>query len=300
MILVNAAIATFHPGTVNFTGGTGLIVDEFCSVEIQPEPTVDVTFNHPLAGTGDTLNWIKPGGRITVKGSGGGTWDSRNAPLSNEGGTFRIEGGATAWFGGPDFAVAMSDPQALVMIENGCKIKINNKMVVGSGKLATVATAQGEQKATIESANQTVFIGGAGLTPEVVINDPAFNPPGVTGHKFGTLQMSTNLVWRSGTYRPFLDEAVNGGVESTESDKWICTGTVTVRGGPLGVRFGPVSYNPPTPPATVRVGRTWLVLEGQQGIALEDPQFPAEVVGPWAVDPVPGNPVTQWRMKRTA
>ncbi len=198
----NGASATFQPGTLTFTGGTGLVVTSNCLAMVDPTGP-DVTFSANTAGVGAPKNWIQAGGKITVNGTG--TWNGANVPLQNDGGTFTVQGGATASFVG---AVGPADQAAsyrqtgttgLTLIQNGSTIQVASGMYLSAGKLATIATNSTTQ------ANAKVDGDLTDVGADIVISDNAYNPAGVTTHQYATFEVTGNVRWSGGTFRPHLD-----------------------------------------------------------------------------------------------
>jgi hypothetical protein len=246
--LENGSAGNFLPGTLTFTGGsTGLVVNANCLATIEATGTTEaagatVTFSIGTASTGSPLNWIKAGGNITVNGAA--TWDGAKVPLENDGGTFTVQGGATAAFTG---AVGPADQAAsyrqtgttgLTLIQNGSSIEVANSMYLAAGKLSTFATTNGAQPVATLDGDLT----DAGA--DIVISDNAYNAAGVIGHQYGTFEVTGNVRWSGGVYRPYLGIVGIGIFEQTIADYWQIDGSLTVSGGPNGATLGPMLCDP--------------------------------------------------------
>lgn len=279
---------TFTEGTVAFArGSNGLVVEDKCTVTIQPASDSLLVFKgvDPLQFPVLKKVQLKAGAKMGVLGS-----YSCDFPLSVEGGEFGVWDGATALFKGEtgqQFAsgsVVMTS--GLIVIENGSTLNGQDKgLHLAGGKLATAI------------ANQTVatIVGKLTTYAEVVISDPAFNP-GFEFHQFATLKVEGDVEWRGGTFRPFVDAAVVNGMESKEADKWVCTGTFTVSvRADGGAKLGPIWVNEPV---SIRSGRQWAFLRSDTAIVLQGNQPPFEVPNIWKIVNDAGAPVLEWRLQK--
>jgi hypothetical protein len=240
----NGASATFQPGTLTFTGGTGLVVNANCLATIEATGP-DVTFSSGTAGVNaPPKNWIQAGGKNIVNGAG--TWDGANLPLENDGGTFRVRGGATASFtgvvgpAGQTGSYRQTGATGLTLIENGSTIQVASGMYLAAGKLATFATTETEYRQPTATLVGNLTDTGA----DIVISDDDYNAAGVQGHQYGTFKVTGNVVWSGGVYRPFLGAVVMGDTVHGIADFWKINGTLTVTGGPNGAMLGPIVDDP--------------------------------------------------------
>ncbi|MDB5309723.1 MAG: hypothetical protein JWO38_3925 [Gemmataceae bacterium] len=249
--IVNNTTATFQNVGITFKAGTGLLVSA-SAVTIAAQNN-NVTFTSGTSGTSDLMNWITAGGSITVTGPK--NWSANGVPLKNDGGTFTVQGGATASFVGSvgTGAVAGSVLQTataggVMLIENGSTVQVDHGVYLAGGKLSTKPVGSGAQQDAKITGNLTV----AGA--DVVIDDPAFLTQGAA-HVYGVLNVNGDVTWTSGVYRPFVGIDVNG---ARFADLWKAT-TFTITLGAGGAILGP---NPPWNPKPYDLTNvSWVVVK---------------------------------------
>jgi hypothetical protein len=208
------ANAIFLPGEVDFTGHSGVTVDQFCLADIRATGP-DVTFG------GDADKWfeqqtqfvLKSGGTAIVTGPG--TWTGRDKRLVNEGGTLEVKGGATVVFGpilGPlQPAPSIFQTAGVTKLHSGSTLRGRSAgMSLSGGEFDIVADSQpGDQ------------------TPAKLDCDLQFSG-GLIGYlgSYWTFEVTGNVTWTAGTYAPRVDVTANEGAGL--ADIWLIDGTLNV------------------------------------------------------------------------
>jgi hypothetical protein len=282
---LNGATGTINPGTVNFAGGDGMDVGEYCSVTVapgQPPATVVLAYTADFDPQGNprtrTLQ-LHSGSAFTVVS---GPFTSQ-FPLQNDGGVFEVRGGASASFSGtltytltgfpvPFFAGSFLQAGGTTRLHGGSTLTAANGAAMWGGELVVDARA-GVGTATVQG---NLSVGGG----KVWFSLNAVNSQIVA---YGTLEVTGNVSWSGGTYEPWIDWDRQG-----DNCFWHCTGTMTISGS-ASIVPKPLAWN-----TTSVAGRTWTVIGSNQGIT----GTPGVSAG-YALDPVGANPVSGWTVRKT-
>jgi hypothetical protein len=270
--LENGAVATMGEGTIELTNdGIEIDVEANCAFDVNPGTSAVAEISNLLS----THIQISANAAITVLS---GTFQAAGR-LTNAGSfTLMLNTGA-AFPGvvGNDVAYLQTGGQTLLSNGSTLHTDASKDVKITGGTLGTMSSTSDATTTATISSNLEVTGGniliGVGTVP----------------HTFGTLQVSGNVVWTGGTYRP----VVFGTQDNGSADLWLATGTFTIGAGATiapgcvddeGLEMTPVEAN-----------LRWLILQGNGGIT-GNPTFDAN----WAfLDPVmnPGQPVTQWKIK---
>ncbi|MBX9585279.1 MAG: hypothetical protein K2X87_33655 [Gemmataceae bacterium] len=298
LTFANAASGTFLPGTVDFKGGLGVIIQAACNVDIKTGPTAAVMFTANGVNFDTSKKVLIDGGRLQVikfgDAAGVVVWTSK-VPIELKDGFFDIDDEVKVVLPAAAGTSAYKQTGGLARWENGATLDVGNgEARFDGGSLYTVAVNKPSQP-------DMVIVGKMINTgAELVISRDYYNPSGVTGHQFGRLVVIGDVEWHGGTYRPSVDVSTNP--DSTKADVWHCTGTFTVNKGKNGANFGPIEQNAN---GSITSGRTWVVITADKGIVLAPgaatPTFdipPGMTQSPWTLSSEVGPNPKAWSVKR--
>jgi len=251
---INGSSVTFNPGTLNITGGDGInIVDSSCYSEeaAQPPPgppppsfriVSAIGGAYVLLSNPPTPHWFNI------------PWQS-DLPFIQNGGDSIVAPGIQVEFKGTiaqpttGATYSISLLAGNLVISNTATLKAQSGTYLHTGKLATRTISQeGSQVATLIGN-----LRNAGA--DIVIGDPAYSGIVPTEHVFGKFVVEGTVWWTGGTYRPYINAALN----SQECDVWESTGTFSINGpGTNGAKIGQqVLY---LPEGTTVGGRLWSII----------------------------------------
>jgi hypothetical protein len=271
------AIATFLPGTLNFTNGGALDIGEFCMVDVEPEVNADVTFGGQPNPFGASQINLKAGGYLRVKTpqAMGRAVFAPNLPLKNTGGDLEIQKFVDVTFtglvGGIGGNRSLQQDDGRLLLWNDATLTVENGIELRKGLLRTIAIGGG--------ANQTATINGDMLNSgaDIEINYSGPLPP---GHVFGgELFVSGDVIWAGGKYRPYVDASQPG-----KADLWHVGKTLTVQ-------FVP-ELAPAVVGGAVPANSTWLIIKANTKI---DGIPPA--MDDWTIVTDAASPPKMWYLK---
>ena len=271
--------ATFSEGTVLFTNGLGLLIDNLCSAYMQPKqpqaPTAKVQFEGQNPFFKSEVK-IKSGGSLTVLS--GSFETNEEQPLIIEGGTFQLNGSSTATFRGR--ATAFNNQGPLVQLTNG-QIKLTQgstltadhgiTLTKGANGAASLQTLWHVGNGAINQAQPDANIVG-----NLVIDgaDIVFCTDKTNRLAFARLVVTGGVNWSNSFYRPVV---YGPGGNNAPADRWYATGefnigaNAVIAPGTVNAQGVPNVLQPP-------VGQTWLVIESLDRLTLN--AIP-EVRGKW-------------------
>jgi hypothetical protein len=285
--LVNGAVATLGEGTISRTqGGLGFTINANCGLNVDPGQGKSGYLLSANVPTGGETVEIRANGYVRVLS---GTWGNFGS-VSNFSGEFTLMPGTGANFWHNEFTnLYHQDGSARMYLHAGSTLRTvnpegnNHTITIHGGTLFTMWGNGFEPTVTIQTSTFRFYRG------DIIAGDNAVgdNP------RFGTLKVIGNVLWRGGTYRPFV-LGENWGA----SDRWTITGTLVVNkwgtGAPPEIAPGCVDpeNNQFDPPA----GLNWELIEALGGITNQNNSL---YINPamWTIVPVGNNPVTKWQLR---
>ena len=254
---VVGATATWNPGTVNFLGGGGVSVGEFCNLTIAPVPLADV-------------KWVaedKTGGKykLDVRGTCTVTNTSKTGyaaagigmPLLVNGGVVEVNSRAGFYVSGKYIEYVLGVPLPLGSVV----------MYDGTIRLRTPSTLSAENGVGMAGGNLIVVVppnapSGEAFRRGTINGNLAVNGGTVsvagpsTDDLEASLSVTQNVNWTGGEFRPQVDTKQNELRTEWRTDaKFTIGGQATVK---------PEWTTLPAPPA---VGTVWSVLYAANGFS---------------------------------
>ncbi len=241
---------TFNPGEVDFAGGTGIDVNDLCSVNMAPKKTAEIRFKTTDGrNPSDGKNIVLKNGS-TYRIFGENDFPATGEPtlaeaisdipmVMNTGSKFTIEAAASARFEKKSAGYQLDATKfgsilqfgGLLSIESGSELSVEKGVQMLGGTLQTTAHA------TLAAAKQVGAIWGS-LRIDSITNGPAIQiliNAGSTPHKRGYLSVSGDVKLNAGTYKPNVDAS-----DSSNVDAWIVLGSVTIGSA---AKIAPVTQN---------------------------------------------------------